>query len=55
MNEELYQEQGISFSDILFLVKRNILLILVITILCTIVGGVYAYGIKNGCIYNWEN
>ena len=46
MNEELYQEQGISFSDILFLVKRNILLILVITILCTIVGGVYAYGIK---------
>lgn len=46
MNEEVYQEQGISFSDLLFLVKRNILVILIITIICTIAGGVYAYGVK---------
>ena len=46
MNEEVYQEQGISFSDLLFLVKRNILVILIITIICAIAGGVYAYGLK---------
>lgn len=46
MNEEVYQEQGISFSDLLFLVKRNIIIILIVTILCTIAGGVYAFGVK---------
>ena len=46
MNEEVYQEQGISFSDLLFLVKRNILVILIITIVCTIAGGIYAYALK---------
>ena len=46
MNEELYQEQGISFSDIFFLIKRNILLILIVTILSVLAGGIYAFGIK---------
>ena len=46
MNEEEYQEQGMTFSDFFFLLKRNILMILIITIACTVLGIVYAYAIK---------
>lgn len=46
MSTEVYQEQGISLSDLLFLIKKNVLMILIITIICTVAGGVYAYKIK---------
>lgn len=46
MNEETYNEQGISLSDLFFLIKRNFLMILIITIICAIAGGVYAFSIK---------
>lgn len=41
------QEQGMSFSDILFLLKKNILLIVIITVLFTIFGVVYGFKIKS--------
>lgn len=46
MNEEKYEEQGISLSDLLFLVKKNLILIFVITGCCALISGVYGFLIK---------
>lgn len=44
--EKDFEEHGLSINDILFLVKRNIILILVITVCFTIVGAIYGYTVK---------
>lgn len=45
-NEKVIEEQGLSISDLFFLVKRNIVLIIIITGLLTVVGAVYGLKIK---------
>lgn len=46
MQEEKYEEQGISLNDLFFLVKKNLVLILIVTIGCTILGAIYGFFIK---------
>lgn len=46
MDNEMKEEQGITFADLWFLVKRNILFILIITLVFTILGGIYGLKIK---------
>lgn len=46
-NEEvLNQESGISFANLLFLIKKNIVMIFAITFVFILCGGIYAFGFK---------
>lgn len=47
MDNEIREEQGITFADLWFLVKRNMLLILIVTLVFTVLGGIYGLKIKN--------
>ena len=45
-NENKVEEQGLSISDIFFIVKKNIIFIIIITMIFTLVGGFYAVKVK---------
>lgn len=44
---EVQEEQGISIKSLLYLCKKNLLLIILITALCTLVAAVYGFGFKS--------
>lgn len=46
MDTEKREEQGLSLSDLLFLVKRNIIMVIIVTMVFIIVGAVYGFKIK---------
>ena len=45
-NNKIVEEQGLSFGDIVFIIKRNILFIALVTIIFTLVGAFYGLKIK---------
>lgn len=45
-NEKVVEEQGLTISDLFFLVKRNILLIIIITFIFGLAGAVYGLKLK---------
>lgn len=45
-NENKIEEQGLSISDIIFLIKRNILFIILVTVIFTLAGAFYGLTIK---------
>jgi len=46
-NLKTTENEGISLHDIFFLIRKNILIILIITFVITIIGGIYAIGFKD--------
>lgn len=46
MLEENYEDNGLSLRDLVFLAKKNILLILIVTLICTLIGAIYGLGFK---------
>lgn len=44
---EVQEEQGISIKSLLYLCKKNLLLIILITVFCTLVAAVYGFGFKS--------
>ena len=47
-NEIIVQEEaGISFNDLFFLIKKNLVMIMIITFLFTLAGGIYGFGFKS--------
>lgn len=47
MENEKIEEKGLTISDLLFLIKRNIIMILIITLVFVILGAIYGFKIKN--------
>ena len=46
-NQTIYEEEkGISLRDLFFLVKKNLIMIIVITAICTLAGGIYGLKFK---------
>lgn len=47
-NEKMYEEnKSLTLGDLFFIFKRNILIIVITTILVTLIGAVYGYGFKD--------
>lgn len=45
-NEKKIEEQGLSISDIVFIIKRNILFIILVTVIFTLAGAFYGLKVK---------
>ena len=45
-NEKKIEEQGLSISDIVFIIKRNILFIILLTVIFTLAGAFYGLKVK---------
>ncbi|MDD3170807.1 MAG: Wzz/FepE/Etk N-terminal domain-containing protein [Bacilli bacterium] len=46
MVEEKYEERGLSISDLFFLVKKNLLMIIIVTFIFILCGSIYGFGIR---------
>lgn len=47
-NEPLQQEEnGITIRSLLYLCKKNLLLIILVTLACTVIAGIYGFGFKS--------